>query len=622
MSDSTQIDTKPPAALLAALLSPAIRLPEERDMPATSTSFPRWLVFFLKPYWKIFAGFSLLRVMRFTVLSMLPLMIGLTVDAFEQGWAYEDVKRLLWTIGPFMAIYGLANLSILLFMFEAAAEDRFVRGMTLFSVRHMNRLPLNWHEEQGSGSKLQRVMTARTSLKQLYNIYKWSLVPFIGGVVAIILSVAAIKAPAYFFLLFFGFTVTFITAATKLAKTLSQLHDRHNKTLEQLMARVYEFVSAVRTVKAFNMESHIEEQARTHESEGHRAWRKVVRAISVKWTVLNMVGYVWLMAFVGGCIYSTLQGDLSAGGFATVFFLAYQFWTRLEEMVYIQDEFIQHKNGFMRLTETLKATSAPVDIQPLVPFPQDWRDLHFKDVHFGYQGSEQVAIHDINLSIKRGERVALVGRSGAGKSTFVKLMMKQMLPDAGKIALDDKNLSHIAAADWLARIGLVPQDVELFNMSIRENILLDRLHDTSEDAYERALEQAALRELIASLPEGDATLVGERGIKLSGGQRQRLGIARALVRDSDVIVFDEATSALDSLSERVIQHALENAFSGRTILVIAHRLSTVRFTDRIIVLDEGRVIEDGHFETLIENDGAFAKMWRMQSSGFEDRAGF
>lgn len=586
-------------------------------MPIGSQSFVRWLFFFLKPYWKIFATFSVFRMIRFTIVAMLPLIVGLAINAFEAGWAFEDPVRLAWTLGPFLVLYGIALLSIFIFMFEAATEDRFVRGTTLFSVMHMNRLPLDWHESQGSGSKLQRIMTARNSLKQLYNIYKWSVMPFIGGVAAIIVSVITIDAPLFFLLMYAAFMGSFIVVGWHAAKPLPGLHDRHNKLLERMMARVYEFVGAVRTVKAFYMEDFIASQARFHEGEGHGAMRRVFRAISLKWTILNMVGYVWMMIFILTCIAGVYQGWLSVGGFATVFFLANQFWGKLEEIIYMQDHFLEHRNGFMRLTETLKAQPRPVDLEPSAAFPEDWRTIRFDNMNFTYTGQEGPALHDIDLKIRRGEKVAIVGRSGAGKSTFIKLLMKQMLPDSGTIRLDDTDLAHISSGEWLPRIGLVPQDVELFNMSIRDNILLDRVTAIDEAVYQTALAQSALAELIESLPERDETFVGERGIKLSGGQRQRLGVARALVRPADLIIFDEATSALDSLSEQVIQNALETAFEGRTILLIAHRLSTVRFADRILVLDEGRVIEDGSFDELIGKNGMFAKMWAMQSQGFE-----
>lgn len=598
-----------------------IRLPAAEKMPVGSSHFFPWLLFFLSPCKKTFITFFSFRVVRYTILSLLPLMMGLIINGFEDGWAFNDPDRLIVMIGGFLALYGAALASIVLFIYEARAEDKTVRALTLFSVGHMNALPLTWHEAQGSGSKLQRIMQARNSLKQLFSIYKWSLVPFIGSGFAITISILMMDAPAFFGLLFIGFVLSFFVCAWWAAKPLPALHNKHNAVLERLMAGVYEFVSAVRTVKAFHLGDYIGREARRYEHEGHGAMNRVLKAGYVKWVMLNLVGFFWMAVFIIACTMGVYQHWLSAGAFATIFFLANTLWNRLEEMVYLQDQFMEFRNGFMRLTETLKEPPVTYDIAPLHDLPVDWKKIAFHNVDFAYSGAGEgapPALHDISLEIGRGEKLALIGRSGAGKSTLIKLLMKQVIPSAGTISLDDVNLNSVPSAQWLGKIGFVPQDVELFNMSIRDNILMDRIGDDLEDAYTQALKHAALDQLIASLPEGDATMVGERGIKLSGGQRQRLGIARALVRQADLVIFDEATASLDSMSEQIIQNALMTGFTGRSMLIIAHRLSTVRFADRIVVLEEGRVVEQGSFDDLIKMGGKFAAMWALQSSGFVD----
>ena len=601
--------------------SERIILPDSARMPVTSDSFWRWIGFFLYPYWKTFATFLGFRIVRYTIVAMMPFIIGYTINAFEKGWAFTDPNRLVIIVGGFLAFYGASLFSILLLVFEAKAEDRMIRGMTLFSVRHMNALPLPWHEAQGSGGKLQRVMTARSSVKQMYNIYKWTAVPFAASAFAITLSIIMIDAPWFFFLLYIGFVASFFVVAALMARKIPELHNRHNVFLEKLMSGVYEFVSAVRTVKAFHLARHIEGEARRLEWDGHGAMSDVFKATYTKWTILNLTGFFWLGTFVVICTIGIYENWMTPGAFATVFFMAHSLWGRLEEIVYMQDEFLQARNGFMRLTETLKAPLVSYDHHPLQDFNPEWEGVSFQNVGFSYTvrgGKTPPALHNVSVALKRGEKIALVGRSGAGKSTFIKLLMKQMEPTDGTIALDNTNLKHIPTSDWLHHIGFVPQDVELFNMSIRDNILLDIPHEGHESAYKDALKHAALDQLIESLPQGDNTFVGERGIKLSGGQRQRLGIARALVRDADLIIFDEATASLDSLSEHIIQNALATAFAGRTMVIIAHRLSTVRFADRIIVMENGRIVEQGTFQQLIDFNGKFAAMWEMQSSGFVD----
>ncbi len=598
-----------------------IILPDPAALPQHSDKFLRWMWFFLSPYRRTFAVFFGFRVLRYTVLSLVPLMIGMMINAFESGWGFEHPQRLIMLTGTFLLLYGAANMTIFLFIREARMEDRMVRGMTLFSVRHMNALPLTWHESQGSGGKLQRVMTARNSIKQIYAVYKWSLVPFIGGIIAIFLSIFMMGAPLFYLALYAGFIVSFALAAWWAARKIPALHNKHNMMHERLMAGVYEFVSAVRTVKAFHMGDYIEREARTREGDAHIAMGHVFRATYAKWMILNGTGFFWIAVFTLVGISGVYGGWLNIGTFATTFFLASALWSRLEEMVYMQDQYLEARNGFMRLTETLKTPSVSYDHAPLAPLSADWAKIRFDAVDFRYEGGGKdtpPALHHIDLTLMRGEKIALVGRSGAGKTTLVKLLMKQVEPSSGRLMIDDTDLKHIPTADWLGRIGFVPQDVELFNMNIRDNILLDLPHAGNEERYQTALKQAALDQLIDTLPLGDETMVGERGIKLSGGQRQRLGIARALVRESDLIIFDEATASLDSLSEKIIQDALTNAFAGRTMVIIAHRLSTVKFADRIVVMENGRIVEQGAFQTLIDRGGHFARLWAMQSSGFID----
>lgn len=593
-------------------------LPDADKMPAGSRSLARWLWFFLEPYKKVIAAYTAFRLLRFTYLATLPLAIGKTIDAFETGWAFGHAREITILLSIYFAIYAFFLLTISIFYGESATEDRIIRGLTLFSVKHMNGLSLHWHETQGSGGKLQRIMTARGGLKQLYRLYKWYLVPFISALIGIVISIFMINAPFWFIFLYAGFVINFFAAAWILARRLPELHDKHNYALEGLLAGVYEFVSAIRTVKAFDMRGYIETRALHMEGRGHAAMRDVFRAVFTKWTVLNGVAVFWLGLFAILCLNGIFNGWISSGAFATCFFLAHSLWKILEELVYMQDEAIEACAGLLRLTETLNQKPQILDLSPVRPLDPGWKNIAFDKVCFSYEGQARDALDNFSLSIRRGEKIALVGKSGAGKSTMVKLLLKQMWPGSGKISVDGTDLRNISISDWLSDISYVPQDVDLFNMSIRENILLDRMDETDEKAYLAALEQSALHDFIDSLPDGDATLVGERGMRLSGGQRQRLGIARALVRGANIIVFDEATSSLDSLSEDAIRQAIEKSFFGKTLILIAHRLSTVRRADRVLVLDDGRLAEQGRFDELISQNGIFAKLWDLQSGHYLD----
>jgi ATP-binding cassette subfamily B protein len=240
-------------------------------------------------------------------------------------------------------------------------------------------------------------------------------------------------------------------------------------------------------------------------------------------------------------------------------------------------------------------------------------EIRWKDVEYAYAVNK--VFDNFNLTIKPGQRIGLVGASGAGKSTFVSLLLRQHEVTAGAILIDGQNIAEVTQDSLRKAIAVVPQEPALFHRSIRENITYGK-PDATQSEIEEVARKAQAHDFIMALPEGYATLVGERGVKLSGGQKQRVAIARAMLKDAPILVLDEATSALDSESEVEIQKALHVLMGGKTVIAVAHRLSTLREMDRIIVLENGKIIEDGTHETLKDAGGTYAKLWNHQAGGF------
>lgn len=242
--------------------------------------------------------------------------------------------------------------------------------------------------------------------------------------------------------------------------------------------------------------------------------------------------------------------------------------------------------------------------------------ITFNNVSFHYEDAKTAHVFkQLSLTVTPGQRVGFAGRSGGGKTTFTQLLLRNMDIDTGNILIDDQNIADVTQSSLRENIAYVPQDPFLFHRSLRENIAYGK-PDASDEEIIQATKQAHAWEFIKDLPHGLDTVVGERGVKLSGGQRQRIAIARAILKDAPILVLDEATSALDSESEKLIQASLETLMKGRTSIVIAHRLSTIAKLDRIIVLDKGKIIEDGTHSKLLENNGVYAKLWSHQSGGF------
>ncbi|QES47206.1 ABC transporter ATP-binding protein [Streptomyces venezuelae] len=269
-----------------------------------------------------------------------------------------------------------------------------------------------------------------------------------------------------------------------------------------------------------------------------------------------------------------------------------------------------------QFTELLLKPPTVLDPESPEPLKSRAADVRFEGVNFTHGGAKPL-FEGLDLAVPSGTKIGLVGRSGGGKTTLTRLLLRMTDIDAGRILIGGRDISRLRQADLRSLIAYVPQDPAMFHRTLRDNIAFAR-PDATEAEIRRAAEAAHVTEFADALPDGFDTLVGERGVKLSGGQRQRVALARAILRDAPILLLDEATSALDSESEILVQDALWRLMDGRTALVVAHRLSTVAGMDRLVVLDRGRIVEQGSHQELLAADGAYAKLWQHQSGGFLD----
>lgn len=387
-----------------------------------------------------------------------------------------------------------------------------------------------------------------------------------------------------------------------------------------MTGRVTDAYTNIATVKLFAHTRREAEYAR-NAMEAFKATGYAQMRLVSQFEITNHLMIAGLLLGSGGtALYLWTQGQASAGQVAAVIAMAlrlmgYSHWV-MWQMTGLFENVGTIQDGILTLTKPRTVVDAP-DARPLVVTQGG---IEFRDVVFAYKDGGRPVVDGLNLHIRPGERVGLIGRSGAGKSTLVNLLLRFHDVQAGRILIDGQDIRHVTQDSLRAAIGMVTQDTSLLHRSMRENILYGR-PDATEEEMRAAAAKAQASDFIENLTDlkgrsGYDAQVGERGVKLSGGQRQRVAIARVMLKDAPILLLDEATSALDSEVEAAIQDSLDTLMQGKTVIAIAHRLSTIAAMDRLIVMDQGRIVEEGTHQALLARGGIYAKLWAHQSGGF------
>ena len=374
-----------------------------------------------------------------------------------------------------------------------------------------------------------------------------------------------------------------------------------------------EYLNAPRLLRVFNSATHAGTLINAARDDVLYPERKAVAIESMIKPIIEIIAIVGAGALL--IIGYLLAGDGAMAAIPKLFVFVVIFHrmkTQIQAFSDLRTKLARILPGIEIVEKFLQETKHTITRLGQEPFNKLENGVSFENVSFSYEGSDEDAVQDLNIFIKSGETTALVGSSGAGKSTIADLLIGLYAPSSGTIKIDDENLTNIDLNDWREKIGVVDQDVFLLNTTVLENIKFAR-PDATQEAVEAACKMSYAHDFIKNLEKGYETEIGERGYRLSGGQQQRLSLARALLRNPQLLILDEATSALDSISEKLIQEALEKMYQTRTILVIAHRLSTIADADNIIVLNQGRIVEQGRKDDLVATSGEFAKLWHLQT---------
>jgi subfamily B ATP-binding cassette protein MsbA len=399
-------------------------------------------------------------------------------------------------------------------------------------------------------------------------------------------------------------------AVSRFQILISSATTRAQQRIADLSATLTEVLSGQRIIKSFGREEYETARFSGRNSEYIETYMKLTQFIQTQPVVISALISTAAAVIIWLSIREVILGRLNAGSLFTYWMLLVNLVNPMNRFAAFVGELSKAIVGSGRVYELLDLPVERADRADAVPLKEVRGRIAFEDVDFSYEEGQPV-LHKFNATIEKGEIIALVGPSGAGKTTIVNLVPRFYEPQAGRITLDGIDLSRVRLRDLRDAIAIVPQEAQLFRGSIADNIRYGRLEATDEEVLAAARE-ANVDEFVSGFPDGYATEVGERGARLSGGQRQRVSIARAILRDPRILILDEATSALDSHSEALIENALDQLLPGRTTLIIAHRLSTIRRANTILYIEAGRVIEMGSHESLMARGGAYARLHATQ----------
>ncbi len=561
---------------------------------------------YYRPHWRLFMlDFSCAVVSGLLELGF-PMAVREFVDTLLPS---QDWTLILLASAALLAIYLLnTGLMVIVNYWGHVLGINIETEMRRKSFAHLQKLSFRFYDNQKTGHLVARITKDLEEVGEVAHHGPEDLfiavMTFLGAF--ILMYTVNVKL---------ALLATFVVPAT--AAIASRYGTRMTLTMRDLFGRVGQFnarieenVGGMRVVQAFAREDHEKrlfavDNARYRDTKlaGYR-----IMAASMSLSYLSM-RLTQIVVMLGG-IYLVLHGELTDGGFIGFLLLVGVFFRPVEKINAVLETYPKGIAGFRRYTELMDTEPDIVDAPDAVAVSKLHGDIAYEGVAFGYS-AERSVLSGIDVVIRAGETVAFVGPSGSGKTTICSLLPRFYEVSAGRITIDGIDIRHMTLESLRNQIGIVQQDVFLFAGSVRDNIAYGRLEASDADIAEAA-HRARLDETIARMPEGMATIIGERGVKLSGGQKQRLAIARMFLKNPAILILDEATSALDTETERAIQASLAELSVGRTTLVIAHRLATIQNADRILVVDESGVAEAGSHTELLVAGGLYARLHQAQ----------
>ena len=528
--------------------------------------------------------------------------IFLAVKASPAGRIYRLSALIL------VAIWLRSLLNYLGLYYSRLAQSNLCDRLRKRLFEQFQDLSLSYYSTSHSGNLINSLTTEINRLKQAFGVFT-NLITKSSTLIAYVISMLwlswqlSIAAIALYSLL--------SVALTFLITRVREASFEVPKANERLTSNAIQFINGIRTVKSSVTEDFERQRFYKASTEIIKTEDKVAGISALVPTLADGVASTILIVMVVVAFnISISKGNLQTSSLLTFMFVLFRMMPLVSQVNRAREGLSSFQGSIDNIARLLRTDDKPYLGNGSEQFHEFKKEISFSSVSFSYESNDLV-LKDINLTIEKGKLTALVGASGAGKSTLIDLIPRLYDPIEGSILIDGKNLKHFDIKSVRRQMAIVSQDTFIFNASVRENIGYG-LKGISEGDIWQVARQAHAVEFIKELPDGLGTILGDRGVRLSGGQRQRIAIARAILRNPDILILDEATSALDSVTEQLIQRSLEQLSNGRTVIAIAHRLSTIAKADKVVVLEQGRIVEQGTYQELLEQQGKLWKYHRMQ----------